>query len=71
MSKPGDNRGEKNVKSKLTEADVRDIYLCTDKTQQQLAERYHVQQSTINHIKKGRTWRWLTAKLDKELEDVS
>lgn len=66
MSKPGDNRGEKNIKSKLTEADVRVIYLCLDKTQQQLAELYHVQQSTINHIKRGRTWRCLTSKLDQE-----
>ncbi len=66
MSKPGDNRGEKNIKSKLTEADVKAIYLCKDKTQHQLAEIYHVQQSTINHIKKGRTWKWLTAKLDSE-----
>lgn len=66
MSKPGENRGEKNIKSKLTEADVKTIYLCSDKTQQKLAERYGVQQSTINHIKKGRTWRWLTAKIDEE-----
>lgn len=64
--KPGDNRGEKNIKSKLSEADVKEIFLCTDKTQQQLAEIYHVQQSTINHIKKGRTWEWLTSKLKKE-----
>lgn len=66
MSKPGNNRGEKNIKSRLTEADVKEIYLCDNKTQQQLAEQYGVQQSTINHIKKGRTWRWLTAKLDEE-----
>ena len=65
MSRPGQNKGEKNFKAKLKSEDVVDIYLCEDMTQQQLAEKYGVNQSTINHIKKGRTWRWLTAKLDR------
>ena len=66
MSKPGNNRGEKNFKSKLSEADVSFIYLCDDMTQQELAEKYSVNQSTVNHIKKQRTWKWLTSKLEKE-----
>ncbi len=65
MSRPGQNKGEKNFKAKLKSEDVAKIYLCEDMTQQQLAEKYGVNQSTINHIKKGRTWRWLTAKLDR------
>ena len=60
MSKPGQNKGIKNVKAKLGEADVLAIYRDTTKTQQALAEKYGVTQSTINHIKTGRTWSWLT-----------
>jgi len=63
MSKPGNNQGEKNFKSKLTEQDVEYIFLCEGMTQQALAELYSVNQSTINHIKKQRTWKWLTSKL--------
>lgn len=65
MSRPGKNKGEKNFKAKLTQADVKAIFLNTDKTQQELAKQYGVTQSTINHIKTGRTWSWLTAKLNK------
>lgn len=60
MSKPGSNRGTKNFKNKLTEQDVLEIFSDTKATQQELAERYGVSQSTINHIKKSRTWAWLT-----------
>lgn len=63
MSKPGQNKGEKNFKAKLTEADVCAIFLDDSHTQEQLAAKYNVTQSTINHIKKGRTWAWLTKKL--------
>ncbi len=63
MSKPGDNRGEKNFRSKLTEDDVKTIFLDRRSTQQELAARYGVNQSTINHIKKQRTWKWLTIHL--------
>ena len=63
MSRPGDNAGEKNVKAKLSRSDVIAIYKDGTKTQQQLAEAYGVTQSTINHIKKGRTWAWLTKDL--------
>ena len=65
MSRPGDNKGTKNFKAKLTENDVTRIYQNKKLTQQQLAKKYHVSQSTINHIKRGRTWSWLTSKLDR------
>ena len=60
--KPGSNRGKKNFKSKLSDEDVAVIYKSTD-TQSKLAKRFNVSQSTVNHIKKGRTWNWLTEKL--------
>lgn len=63
--RPGQNKGTENVKAKLSEDDVRAIYLNTTKTQQALAQHYGVTQSTINHIKTGRTWSWLTKSLEK------
>ena len=65
MSKPGDNKGIKNIKAKLSEADVLSIYKSSGMTQQSLAQRYGVTQSTINHIKTGRTWSWLTKNVSK------
>lgn len=65
MSKPGENRGEENFKAKLTEEQVIDIFIDSTHTQQQLALRYNVTQSTINHIKRQNTWKWLTSKLTK------
>lgn len=60
MSVPGRNRGESNFKSKLSERDVLEIYHDSTSTQTALAAKFDVSQATINHIKKGRTWRWLT-----------
>jgi len=65
MSRPGQNKGIKNIKAKLSEADVKAIFVSKEKTQQALALQYNVTQSTINHIKTGRTWSWLTKTLDK------
>lgn len=62
-SSPGNNKGTNNFKNKLSEDDVKFIYLNEDMTQQQLADRFGVKQSTINHIKNNRTWVWLTSKL--------
>ena len=59
------NRGEKNVKNKLSRDDVIFIFTCADKTQDHLAEQFNVSQSTINHIKCRRTWKWLTDKISK------
>ncbi len=63
MSRPGQNQGAKNFKAKLKDEDVIVIYLSEDKTQQELAAKFGVTQSTINHIKTGRTWSWLTKTL--------
>lgn len=65
MSRPGENQGEKNIKAKLTKDDVIAIYLSEGETQQALANKYNVTQSTINHIKTGRTWKWLTKTLSR------
>lgn len=63
MSKPGDNKGVSNVKNKLSEEDVILIFKNNVMTQHNLANKYSVSQGTINHIKKGRTWGWLTKDL--------
>jgi uncharacterized protein YjcR len=60
----GKNRGHANFKSKLVEDDVLAIYADTSTTQTKLAEKYGVKQSTINHIKQKRTWKWLTDRVD-------
>lgn len=62
MSRPGNNKGEENFKAKLKEDDVLFIFNCDSMTQEELAKKFGVTQSTINHIKKGRTWSWLTKK---------
>ncbi len=59
MAKPARNRGVGNFHNRLTEIEVMEI-VKSDKKQSALAEQYKVQQSTINHIIKGRTWSWLT-----------
>lgn len=66
--RPGQNKGTDNVKAKLSEDDVIAIYLSKGKTQHALALQYNVTQSTINHIKTGRTWSWLTKTLEKPSE---
>jgi hypothetical protein len=63
--RPGQNKGIKNVKAKLSEANVTAIFLDTIKSTKALALHYGVTQSTINHIKAGRTWSWLTKALGK------
>jgi transcriptional regulator with XRE-family HTH domain len=63
--RPGHNQGETNFRAKLTKKDVTYIFLCEDLTQLELAAKFKVSQSTINHIKTGRTWQWLTSNLDK------
>lgn len=57
-------RGENNHANKLTEEDVKEIYLsdlgCTT-----LSKKYNVSPTNIRYIKKGLQWRWLTEKLDE------
>lgn len=59
MAKPGRNRGTKNFRNKLSEREVLTIYKSARK-QMVLAVHYGVSQSTIAHIRSGRTWAWLT-----------
>lgn len=63
MAKPGNNKGTSNFRSKLSEEDVVCIYLSREVSQTSLAEKFGVSQGTINHIRKGRTWSWLTSGL--------
>lgn len=53
-------KGTDNIRNCLTEEDVMIIYEDETSTQHALAKKYGVSQSTINHIRKGRTWAWLT-----------
>jgi len=62
MSRPGHNKGTKNFKNRLSEDQVLTIFHDTDSTQEELASRYRVSQSTISHIQNGHTWQWLTAR---------
>lgn len=55
-------KGTDNIRNKLTQEDVLAIYNETKLTQHAMAKKYGVSQSTINHIRKGRTWKWLTDK---------
>jgi len=59
------NRGTENFRAKLTEQEVREVYL-SDENQLKLALKYGVSQSTVNHIKRKRTWAWLTDRIDCE-----
>lgn len=53
-------KGTDNIRNRLTEESVIEIYNDDITTQHALARKHGVSQSTINHIKKGRTWGWLT-----------
>ena len=53
-------KGTDNIRNRLTEDEVMTIYNDDDNTQHWLAKKYNVSQSSINHLKKGRTWAWLT-----------
>ena len=53
------NKGEKNHYHKLTESEVIKIYI-SSRTYRILALQFNVSKSTIQHIKNGYTWWWLT-----------
>lgn len=67
--RPGSNRGKENFQNKLTEEDVIFIFTCSSLSQSELASRFSVSQSTINHIKRQRTWKWLTDQHKKATND--
>ena len=63
----GLSRGEKNSKSKLTEASVKVIYCLlfnSSFSQKEIAQRYNVSRETISGIKTGRLWGWFTTQLN-------
>lgn len=55
--------GNKNPASKLTENDVKNIYL-SDLKNSQLAKLYSVSETNISYIKNKKQWKWLTDTLD-------
>ena len=58
-----DTKGDKNGRSKLTEQQVLeiiDLLLAKEKSQAEIARLYSISTSTINNIKKKRTWTHLT-----------
>ena len=57
-------KGTGNGSCKLTESQVKSIYLSKHKySQNRLAEIYGVSQTAIYYILTGKNWRWLTASL--------
>lgn len=57
------NRGEKNSASKLTEKQVKEIYL-SDLGCAKLSKKYNVSKVNIRNIKNKLQWKWLTDTLD-------
>lgn len=56
--------GVSNPASKLSEKDVKHIYLSNLKTSE-LAKLHNVSKTTINYIRNKKQWKWLTDTLDK------
>lgn len=63
-------RGSTHPQSKLTEKNIREIIYAYDRggvTYRELANQYGVSASTINDVLNNRTWRHLSAALEKKL----
>lgn len=56
-------RGEKNGKNKLTEQQVKEIYL-SDLKNSELAKLYNVSKTNIIYIRQKKQWQWLTDTFD-------
>lgn len=56
-------QGIKNKSNKLSEDAVRNIYL-SNLSSYKLSKLYNVSRANIILIKKGKTWKWLTSKLN-------
>jgi DNA invertase Pin-like site-specific DNA recombinase len=55
-----ENRGDRNGQSRLTEDQVREIRrLKGSMFQREIAEKFGVTLSTVNHIYNRTTWAWL------------
>lgn len=61
-----DRRGEANGQSKLTEDDVLGVRAAraAGETEVSIARRYHVSQTTISHIVRGKKWAHLRSQLE-------
>ena len=57
--------GNENPSSKLTENDIRIIYLSNLKNVE-LAKIYNVSEANISYIKNKKQWKWFTDTLDKQ-----
>lgn len=58
------HKGRNNPSAVLVENDVKEIKRNeNNETQEELAKKYGVTQSTVSHIKTGRTWSYLDDKL--------
>lgn len=57
--------GEKNGSHKLTEKQVKEIYL-SDLSSYKLAKKYNVSRTNIIYIKNKKQWKWLTDTLNME-----
>ena len=57
--------GNENPSSKLTENDIRTIYLSNLKNVE-LAKIYNVSETNISYIKNKKQWKWFTDTLDKQ-----
>jgi hypothetical protein len=53
------NRGERHGLSKLTRAQVDEILSRTGETQQELATRFGIHQSTVSDIRRKKRWNWV------------
>lgn len=56
-------QGTKNKSNKLSEDAVRNIYL-SNLSSYKLSKLYNISRANIILIKKGKTWKWLTSKLN-------
>lgn len=60
----GQHRGEKHPRAVLTNKSVRQIIKMFDDgfSNREIGERFGVDRTTIGHIKKGKTWGWLSGR---------
>lgn len=59
-------RGTKNLSHKLTEQQVKEIYL-SKLNNNKLAKKYNVSHTNIYYIKNKKQWKWLTDELDNSI----
>ena len=62
-------RGEKNINNKLTEEQVKEIYLNKGKSKE-FCEKFKISRSLIWRIRNKIDWKWFTDKLDKKIDII-